>query len=352
VSVKNVRVDLETLTDFCVKALVKKDVPEKDARVVADVLVSCDARGVQSHGVVALPGYIGQLEAGGVKSRPRMKVLRESDAAVLIDADAGLGQLTGVRAMEMAVDKARRTGSTTVVVGNSNHFGSAASFAQIAAEQDMLAMVMSNSGRCMTVAGAVGKIIGNNPLCLAAPAGRYPPVILDMAMSKVAYGKVLNYELAGKAVPEGWLLDREGRPTCDPTEWRNGASLIPMGGYKGSGLAFFVEVLTGVLSGSGITGELRSWRRQPDQHPRISHTFQAVSIEILMPVETFKSRIDGLIEEIKSAPKAPGVDRIYVPGEIEQECWERSKREGVELAPATYDRLTELAGSVGVVLGF
>jgi L-2-hydroxycarboxylate dehydrogenase (NAD+) len=341
--VELIRVDSQRLIDFCREGLERAGIRPEDAQAAAEILVECDMRGVASHGVVALPHYITQMQKGGIDTQAEPKILREGPAYAVIDAGAGMGQVSAYKGTRLAIEKAKATGLGMVTIRNSNHFGAGASYVLMCAREGMIGEAVSNAPAMMSITGGKGRSIGNNPLAMAAPAGKHPPVVLDMAMSVVAAGKIVNYASAGQSIPEGWLLDREGNPTTDPNNYIPGGSLIPFGGYKGYGLAFFVEVLAGVLSGAGITKELVSWRLQPDTPTKTGHTIRAVNIEALMEREEFLARIDRLIDEMHNTPTAPGVDRIYVPGEIEHLALEEAKKIGVGLSPTAFNGLAEMA---------
>ncbi|NLN16079.1 MAG: Ldh family oxidoreductase [Firmicutes bacterium] len=348
----SIRVDAGQLISFCAEALRQTGLSPDDARVAAEVIVECDMREVSSHGVVALPHYIRQMQKGGIDVKAKLTIEREGPSFALVNANAGVGQLTGYKAAKLAMEKARQAGVGVVAVKNSNHYGAGASYALMCAREGMIGEAFSNAPPTMSITGGRGRNIGNNPYAMAAPAGRHDPVVLDMAMSVVAAGKIVNCAAAGQPIPEGWMLSKDGLPTTNPDDFLAGGALIPFGGYKGYGLAMFVEILAGVLSGAGLTDEMTSWRLKPDVPTLTGHFIQAINIEAFMPLDEFKARMDRLIDKMHNAPKAPGCERIYVPGELENIAYRRAQQEGVLLARSTFNGLANMAADLGIDFPF
>lgn len=343
-------VESEALERFVAEVLLRVGLNDEDARTGAEVIVECDRRGVSSHGLVALPAYVRQARRGGINPHPQWRILAEKPSIARIDADRGMGQVSGVKAMRLAVLKARETGFGSVTLFNSNHFGGGASFALEAVHASMFGEVYSNARPCMSVPGATGRVIGNNPICLAAPGGKRPPIVLDIALSTVAYGKVAQAERSGDSIPKDWIIDAEGRETTDPTEWHRGAALIPAAGHKGYGLSLFVELITGVLGGGGMTHDLHSFRREPRSGSEVTHTFRAIDIEAFMPIEEYYRRVEKLAREVKQSTKRGGVEEIYLPGERGATAADRARLEGVPLMASTYEALKRLGDEEGVLL--
>ncbi|MGI6038025.1 MAG: Ldh family oxidoreductase [Limnochordia bacterium] len=343
-----VYVDYGELLAFVTKALQTVGFGEADAATGAEILVECDARGVASHGVVALPGYVRQMQQGGINTKAELTIEREGPSYAVVNANAGMGQLSAHKATKLAIEKAKETGIGVVTIKNSNHFGAGASFALQCARENMIGKALSNAAPTMSVTGGRGRNIGNNPYAIAAPAGRHKPIVLDMAMSVVAAGKIGNYAALGEPIPEGWMLDKDGRPTTDPADFAKGGALLPFGGYKGYGLALFVETLAGVLAGAALTKDLGVWVYQPDVPTQTGHFIQAINIEAFMPLEEFQARLDGLIDQIHNVPKAPGCERIYVPGELEHIAEAKAREEGVPLPRPTFEGLEKLAADLDI----
>jgi len=252
------------------------------------------------------------------------------------------------RAMRIAIEKARATGVAYVGVRNAGHFGAAGFYAHLAARADMIGLTTGNVDPGVTVTGSRGRVLGTNPLAYAVPAGDEYPLLFDIATSAVAATKVFAAVAEGRSIPDTWLVDEEGLPTTDGSIYPELGALMPMAGHKGYGLALFVEVLSAVLSGAAITKEVHSWVMHPDKPGNQGYGFLAIAVEQIMPLALFKKRMDGLIREIRTAPKAKGVDRIYLPGELEQEKRDIALIEGIVLPPDVVASLRGLAEDVGL----
>lgn len=344
------RVESDALEQFVAEILVRGGLSDEDARIGAEVIVECDRRGVSSHGLVALPAYVRQVHHGGINPHPEWRTVTEKSSIARIDADRGMGQVNGVKAMRLAVRKAKVTGFGSVTLFNSNHFGGGASFALEAVQANMLGEVYSNARPCMSAPGATGRVIGNNPICLAAPGGSRPPIVFDIALSTVAYGKVAQAERSGAEIPKGWIIDAEGRDTTDPSAWQRGAALLPAAGHKGYGLSLFVEIITGIVGGGGITHDLRSFRREPESGSNVTHTFRAIDIEAFMPIEEYYRRLEKLARDVKQSTRRGGLEEIYLPGERGAAAADRASKEGVPILESTYEALKRLGEEESVLL--
>jgi LDH2 family malate/lactate/ureidoglycolate dehydrogenase len=266
----------------------------------------------------------------------------------LIDGHHSMPMVTSVAAMQMAIAKARNTGSAFITVRNSGHYGGAGYYAHLAAEQDMLGLSFTNVDPGVTVPGARVPLLGTNPLAYAVPAGTEPPIMLDIATSVVAASKIYAARDVGKPIPEGWIINKDGLPTTDATGYPGVGALMPMAGHKGYGIAFLIEVITGVLAGGAFGPEVVSWMMDSPIAVNQSHAFMAVDISKFQPIQQFKERMDILIRYIRNAPKALGSDRIYLPGEIEWEARQRALREGMMLPDHVMVRLKGLAQDCGL----
>lgn len=314
-----IRVPVERLRAFCEEALKRSGLTEADARLVADTLVEADLRGVRSHGLILLVRYCRGLLKGHVNPRPNVRVERRAGATALIDGDNGLGQIASVKAMDLAIELAETYGTATVAVYNSNHFGAAAYYALRAVPHRMVGFAATNAPPVMPLFGGRDPTIGNNPLCWAIPAKAEPPLVLDMACSASSRGKIRVLAQRGEPIPLGWALDAEGRPTTDPVAALAGV-MLPVGGYKGAGLAVIMEALAGGLSGAKFGFEIETHTVQagdPQESWQGGHIFQAIKVEAFMPFEEFGARIDRLIRFLRSGRPAPGAERVYLPGEPE-----------------------------------
>ena len=303
------------LDKFTQQVLNKMGIPSNDASTAADVLGQANLRGVDTHGIDLLPGYVSSIKNGMVKTKPRIKVLKEGVATMVIDADQSLGQPSSRFAMQQAINKALLAGIGWVNVVNSNHHGALAYYALMAAEQEMIGIVSTTTSSCMAPWGSREPLVGNNPLAIAVPCNDHEPVVLDMATSLLAAGRVRLARERGEPIPEGLSIDSEGNPNVDPDL---SAAVLPAGGYKGSGLAMMLGILSGVLAGAPFTGYPGG--SDGGGASELSHLMIAISIEQFTDLEEFKDSIDGIIESWNGSAPRPGFDEVYVPGEIE---WRR-----------------------------
>jgi len=355
-------VQADALRDFCVRVFEKLDVPGEDARITADVLVTADLRGIDSHGVARLRRYVNGIRNGVMVPRPHIQVIHETAATALIDGGAGLGQPISVRAMKMAIEKALKVGAGFVAVRNSNHFGIAGYYSMMALEHELVGLSMTNADVLVVPTFGRNALLGTNPISVAVPAGKERPFVLDMATSVVPRGKLEVYHRLGKPLPLGWATDERGIPTTDAgrvlqnLSTRAGGGILPLGGageefggHKGYGLALLVDILSGVLSGAGYANLVypkdEAGRPLPSN---IGHFFGALRIDGFRPLEDFKSSMDDIIRRIKSSPKAEGQTRIYIHGEKEFEMAEKRQREGIPLHPKVAADLREIARELGV----
>ncbi len=334
-------VAVESLRTLCEQAAGALGVSAEDASILADNLVEADLRGVHTHGTSLLLGYSRRLRSGGTRPSGALTIVHESPGVAVVDGGDGIGQVIGTRAMRLAIEKARRTGIGAVSVRHSNHFGAAASYSMLALPHDMIGFATTNAGARVPPVGGASAVVGNNPLSYAIPAGTQRPVVLDMAQSVVAAGKLGMALRRGESIPLGWALDRDGRPTTDPREGLAGL-LLPVGGPKGFGLALVMDALSGGLSAASVGLDLSGPR--PDDRPAgVCHFFLALDVASFVPVAEFKARVDKLILDAKSARHAPGVEEIYMPGEIEYNLRDRRLREGIPLLRSLVKDLENLA---------
>jgi len=359
------RVQAQALTDFSVRVFQKLDVAEKDARITADVLVMADLRGVSSHGVAHLRRYADGLRAGTIVARPQAKVVTETPATATVDAGAGLGPPVSHRAMQKAIQKALDVGAGFVTVRNSNHYGIAGYYAMLALEHDCIGFSMTNGSPMVVPTFGRNAMLGTNPITVAAPAGKGLSFVLDMATSVVALGKLEIADQLDKPIPLGWAIDERGLPTDDAHQSlakfrkRAGGGLLPLGGegerlsgYKGYGLALWVDIFSGILSGAAYAN--LTYPKTPDGKPlpaNIGHFFGAWRIDSFRPVDEFKAAMDDLQQLLRNAPKAEGQDRIYIHGEKEYEAMERHLREGIPLNRKVAADLRAMAQELQVEYG-
>jgi LDH2 family malate/lactate/ureidoglycolate dehydrogenase len=319
------------LSAFCTACFRKLGLSSQNARLTAENLIFANLRGVDSHGVIRLKIYADRLRAGGFNPKVRTKVVAEQQSSALLDARHGVGQVAASAAMKLAILKAKKTGVAVVSVKNSNHFGASAFYAMRALEHGMMAPTGGREGR-----------LGNNAMAIAVPAGKSPPIVLDMATGAVAWGKIFVAQQEKRKIPATWALDKNGVPTDDPNAAAHQGLIQPFGGYKGYGLSLLIDILTGVLSGGGFSTHVRTLYKQIETPSQVSHTCAAVQIKAFMPLREFHQRMEEIIQLMHSCPGAPGVERIFVPGEIEHATEQRRRAEGIPLNVELRDELKTL----------
>ncbi len=342
------RVLPEKLANFCVDALVKSGLKPQDAQIVADVLVMTDTWGTFSHGTGALANYINTMKSGGIDPSASPEVMAGGRGWAVVDGHSSMGMLGSTMAMNLAIEKARECTISWVGVRDSSHFGAAGYYANLAARQNMVGIAMSNADPNMVVPGARGHIIGNNPIAYAVPACSEHPILLDIALSAVAAGKILGMKALGKAIPPSWLTDADGLPTAEVGDWPNSGSMLPMAGHKGYGIALLIEVLAGALTGAGMLSEVKSWILQSNDVSRLGQAFIVIHVGAILPIEDFKRRVDQIIRELRHSPKAKGSERVYVPGEIEWGKREDALKHGIELPQPILSSLHRLGQQLGL----
>lgn len=342
-------VPADRLRAFAGAVLQSAGVPAADAAIVAETLVEADLRGVHSHGVMLLSLYVKRLQAGLVRAQAEMATVAEGPAFAVVDAHNSLGQVAGVRAMDLAIRKARESGVGVVGVAHSTHFGAAAYYALRATAQNMIGVAITNTLPLMPPVGGAQPIVGNNPVAYAIPARRFPPVVLDIATSVVARGKIRAAMGRGDRIPLGWGTDRRGVPTDRPEEVMAGGMLLPAGGHKGFGLAMIFDLLCGPLTGASWSAGTAGLALPEHARPQdIGHMFHAFDVGRFRPLRAFEDEVDRYIDTVHAAPRAPGVDRLYVPGEIECETAEVRRRDGIPLDAYVLADLGRLAAECEV----
>ncbi len=326
----NIRV--ERLIDFAVTTLRWAGLNETDARTTAEMLVLTDTWGVFTHGTKNLRGYIRRLKGGGLRANASPRIESEGPSWAMVDADAAIGMVGSAYGMRLAIAKARQAGTGYVAVRNSCHFGAAGCYAWLAAEAGMLGIAMANDTPTMVAPGSRSAVLGSNPFSFAVPCGERHPLLLDMATSAVAGGKVFAAAAHGREIPPDWIVDSEGRPATDPRIFPQAGALVPMAGPKGYGLALLIETLSGVLAGASIAANVLSWSfaeaNRPTDH---GAAFIVLDLSQMMSPTTFAERMRELVRQVRTAPRAAGVDRIRLPGELEWERREQSLAHGIEL---------------------
>jgi len=343
----------QDLKFYAARFLTRWGITDEDAAIAADVLVSADMRGVDSHGLIRLQNYYGsRLEQGLINPHATLTILRETATTLSTDANNGLGHPAGVKAMRLCIEKARQAGLAMATVRNCNHYGIAGYYAMMALSEGMIGVSFTNSGPLVAPTHGRKAMLGTNPIAVAVPAGTSRPFVLDMATSIVPIGRVSVYQKNKKPIPSGWGIDSEGRVTEDPAMVINGGALMPLGGpellrgYKGYGLGLLVDIFSGVLAGAGF-GEQVYGSSAPGAS-RIGHFFAAIRIDAFRDPTEFASDMDALLGSLRDSPKAAGEERIYIHGEKEFEKAERALIEGVPLSDVAVKTLIEAGEQAGV----
>lgn len=334
------------LKNFSVDVLKGYGVPEHNAEVIADSLLDANLRGVDTHGIMRLPVYLERIKKGNLDSNARVLVEKETDFSALLDGGGGFGQVASFQAMALAVNKAGEKGMGVVAVRNSNHFGAAAYYSMMAATTNLIGIALSNAAPRLAPWGGRKPVLGNNPWSIAIPAGGDNPIVVDMANSAAAMGKIRVAAQSNQKIPFGWALSEDGKPTDDPLKALNGI-LLPMAGHKGYSITLIVDILAGVLTGASFGTKVKP-SDTINGFQDVGHLFIAIDIESFMPFETFISRLNVLLDEIRNSDLAHGVDKIYLPGEIEYICKQKRIREGIPLNQPVVEKLKLLAHEAGI----
>ncbi|MDH2416095.1 Ldh family oxidoreductase [Nocardioides sp. CER19] len=339
-------IDAGQLTDFGAEVLTSLDVPADDAHLVADSLVTADLCGHPSHGMLRLPWYVARLRSGVMQPITAPELVVDIGALAVMDAHQGVGQVVTDRACTEAVARAEEHGVGVVAVRNSNHFGTAAYWTRRMAQAGCVGILTTNGSPAMAPWGGTRKTVGANPWSVAAPAGTRDPVVLDIANTGVARGKIYAAAQRGEPIPDTWAIDENGVPTTDPKVAVHGL-LAPMGGHKGYGISFIMDVLSGVLTGSGYAEQVVG-PYVPDQQSNCGHLVLALRVDAFLPAEQFAVRMEDLIQTTKSVPLADGTREIFYPGEIEARAERAGRLRGVDLPAQTLSDLRELGDSCGL----
>lgn len=343
-----VHVDPAAALEFGRRLLVAHDLSDEDALAVSEALVSADVRGVSTHGIVRLPGYIERLRRGMVETRPDITVRRITSVCAQVDGGNGLGFVVGNRAVDVAVEMASAGGVGVVGVMRSNHFGMAGNYALRAVRAGMIGIVMTNASRAMPPFGGRDPLLGTGPLAIGAPGGANSnDFLLDMSPSVAARGKIRLAAQHGEQIPLGYALDGEGRPTTDPVEALKGV-LLPMGGPKGSGLALVIEILAGVLTGAAFAGEVRDQYKDFDQPQDVGHIVIALRPDLFLPLAEYQARMDFLAQRVHENTPQEGVDGVLMPGEVELAAEQQRRRTGIPVGVSELDVLQQEAAAKGV----
>ncbi len=351
--------DAQQLRRFTEQIFVAIGCSEADARLAADVLVGADLRGVDSHGVARLPGYVRLWDNGRLNPRPTIRVVHETPSTAVVDGDRGLGLVVGPAAMQIAIEKARVAGTGWVAVRNSNHFGIAGYHAMLALPHDMIGHAMTHAAPLVAPTFSLDKLLGTNPVAYAIPAGEEPPFVADFASTAVAYGKLELLQRKNQPIPEGWAQDATGQPTTDAHAIRNGGALLPLGtdrehgSHKGYGLGAVVDIFSGVLSGANYGPFVPPFATAGFMAPPqpvgegTGHFFGAMRIDAFRPADAFKAHMDNWIKTFRQARAVPG-QRVLIPGDPERLLEADRLQHGIPLSEPVAQSLAELGKRFGV----
>ena len=346
------RLSPETLKAFTCEALQRVAVPEEDARRIAGLMIAADLQGADGHGIFRLPQYIRRIQAGGVNPRPNIRVERSRAAMALVNGDNGMGHLAMSFAADLAVEKARSAGSAWVGVRWSNHAGPASLYASMPMREGMIGMYFAvGNANHLPPWGGVEMLLSTNPIAVAIPAGEEPPIVLDMATTVAAFGKVKTRAQRGEAMPEGWMVDREGRPLTDPKRMHEGF-LLPLGGheggYKGYGMALVFGILAGTLNRAAMGRDVIDFNADDASPTNTGQAILAIDVSAFDDFQAFTRRIDELSRDIRGSERMKGYERIFLPGEQSHARHEERSRLGVPVAPALLSSLNQLGEKLGI----
>ena len=353
----------EILNGFICRIFAAIGLNEADQKQAAAVLLAADLRGVESHGLARLSGYIRLWEKKRINARPNIRVVHELATTATVDGDEGLGLVVAPFAMDLAISKAKQYGSAWVAVKNSNHFGIAAYHAMMALPEDMIGIAMTNASPLVAPTFSIERMLGTNPMCFAFPAKKYDPIVIDMATAAAANGKLEIAQRANKKIPEGWLQTKEGNASSDPNELKNGGSLLPLGSdiahgsHKGFGLSATADILSAVLSGANFGPWVPPFVSflEPAENPvgkGIGHFFGAMRIDGFRAKEDYYQSIDTWIERFKAAKPKDANQPLIIPGEPEMMAYRNYSKIGIPINQIVYEDLKKMAAELKVNMDF
>jgi L-2-hydroxycarboxylate dehydrogenase (NAD+) len=351
----------QRLVDFTTAVFEKIGCTAADAAIATKVLLSADLRGVDSHGVARLTGYVRLWEAKRANTQPDVRIIHETPSTAVVDGDGGLGLVVAPFAMQVAIDKAKQVGTGWVSVQNSNHFGIAGYHAMMALQQDMIGIAMTNASPLVAPTFSVERLLGTNPICVAVPAGEEPAFVADLATTTAANGKLEILQRKGKETPSGWVQDKDGQPSTDSHAIKSGGALLPLGGdrehgsHKGYALGAVVDIFSAILSGANYgpwVPPFPAYVPMPTGMPGkgIGHFFGAMRVDAFRPADDFKFHMDKWIRRFRSAIPVAGEQQVLVPGDPEREMETIRMKEGIPLVGSVAEDLQVLGERFGIQL--
>ena len=342
------RVSAQKLEDFTARALQAVGISALESRSIAALMTRADLQGSDGHGVFRLPQYIRRIKGGAVNVKPDIRVVREAAGMALVDGDNGMGHLVMRFATGKAIEKAKSAGVAWAGVKWSNHAGPASLYAGMPLEHDMAGLYLAvGNANHLPPWGGLDMLLSTNPIAVAVPAGEEPPIVLDMATTVAAYGKVKTKAQRGETMPEGWMMDRQGRPLTDPKRANEGF-LLPIGGYKGYGLALIFGLLAGTLNGAAMGKDVVDFNADDTTPTNTGHVIVAINVDAFQPVAEFKRSVDALIRDIRASRRLPGVERIRLPGEGSHAARAERMKNGIPLPAPLAASLNQLAGELKI----
>jgi L-2-hydroxycarboxylate dehydrogenase (NAD+) len=343
-----VTVDLTCLETFIGSVLRHAGLPDADADAVAGLMAQADLQGSDGHGVIRLPQYLKRLQTGGINLRPDIKVVTERAAMAIVDGDNAMGHLVMSFATALAIEKARTAGVAWVGARASNHAGPASLYARMPIEHDMIGLYFAvGNANHLPPWGGMEMLLSTNPIAVGIPAGSEPAVVLDMATTVAAYGKVKAKAKRGEPMPEGWMIDRQGRPLLDPQRAHEGF-LLPIGGHKGFGLALVVGLLAGTLQGAAMGRDVVDFNKDHTTPTNTGQAILVIDLKAFGEPADFKHAVDQLVGDIRGSERLANVERIWLPGEQSHGRRRDYAATGIPIAAAVVDELDELAGQLGL----
>lgn len=332
------------LIDVGTKIFLAAGAPLEEARLVSEFLVKANLAGHDSHGIIRVIQYVNDIEKGIIKPGANIEIVNETPSTAILNGNWGFGQVVAKRAMDLAIEKAKRNAISVVCVYNCNHIGRLADYAVMASENDMIGVVMANSTKIVAPFGGRERMLSTGPICFAFPSYLEFPLVIDIATSVVAEGKVRVALHKGEKIPLGWIIDKDGNPSNNPKDLYDGGAILPLGGdehgHKGFGLGLAIEILSGILTGAGCAYE---------ENKRGNGVFiEVINVERFMPVEEFKRRVGDLVKVIKGSKTRPGFKEILIPGEPEYLTEKVRLRDGIYVPEKTWEEIVNLAKKLGL----
>ena len=344
------RIPVAQVRRFLTTSFERLGLPAGDAATVAELMTEAEVQGSDGHGVIRLVPYARRIRAGGVNVRPDIRVVKEKAAMALIDGDNGMGHLVMKKAAGIAIAKAKQCGIAWVGARLSNHAGPASLYPRMCLAHDMVGMYFAvGNANHLPPWGGLDMLLSTNPIAVAVPAGEEPPVVLDMATTVAAYGKVKAKAQRGEQMPVGWMIDRQGQPLTDPRRAEEGF-LLPIGGYKGYGLSMIVGLLAGTLNGAAMGSEVIDFNKDDTSVTNTGQAIVAIDPDAFGEIDEFKARVDKLVRELRASERMPGVDRIWMPGEQSHARQLANRHEGLALPTALREQLDKFAREMGIPL--